>query len=187
VRVVSIIAVIVAVWASPALGEPQARPVTTRIAEAQVALWGCQDHLNVERTRYSVTPWALPRSPAYRAWVLNRWTLRLKTCRAALREQVRQWNWQAWLPGYRVKGPLDWYGVGRCETGGGGDPNWFHANSSFVSAFGISVREYDNDAAYMGVRPWYVKGQPPPSPWEQYQAAVGHYKRFGDGWSCPGP
>jgi hypothetical protein len=51
-----------------------------------------------------------------------------------------------------------------------------------VSAFAISVREYDRNAALMGVRGWWAKPYPP-SPWEQWQAAIGHYKRFGDGWT----
>lgn len=83
-----------------------------------------------------------------------------------------QYNWQSWLPG-------NWQGVARCET----HFNWEHNNSSFVSAFGISWREYNADAAYMGAPPWHVRH----TPRDQYKAALGHYARFGDGWSCPGP
>lgn len=88
------------------------------------------------------------------------------------------YDWRSWLPG-------NWYAVGSCETGYGGPPNWSHGNSSFVSAFGISVREYDADAAHMGARPWSYDNPPPPR--HQYLAALGHYDRFGDGWSCAGP
>jgi hypothetical protein len=80
--------------------------------------------------------------------------------------------WRSWLP-------ANWYGVARCETG----VNWEHSNGSFTSAFGISWREYDRDAAYMGAPAWRVRH----TPRDQFRAALGHYARFGDGWSCPGP
>jgi hypothetical protein len=82
------------------------------------------------------------------------------------------YDWQKWLP-------WNWQGVARCET----HFNWEHNNSRFVSAFGISWREYNADAAYMGAPPWHVRH----TPRDQYMAALGHYKRFGDGWTCPGP
>src|SRR4029079_12595927 len=43
-----------------------------------------------------------------------------------------QYNWQSWLP-------ANWKGVASCET----HFNWEHSNSRFVSAFGISWREYN--------------------------------------------
>ena len=82
------------------------------------------------------------------------------------------YNWQSWLP-------ANWKAVARCET----HYNFEHNNSSFVSAFGISWREYNADAAHMGAPPWNVRH----TPRDQYMAALGHYDRFGDGWSCPGP
>lgn len=106
-----------------------------------------------------------------------------------LRETRIRWEhaWWLWLP-------RNWQLVGACESGGGQVPgNWAHANGSYLSAFGISVREYDRDAAFMGVRGWprtrggRIDFSRHPTPWEQYQAAVGHYRRFGDGWGCPGP
>lgn len=144
-------------------------------ARAIVAVWTCETQLGRERTR-AYSPWR-PHSQAFRRWQINLWTNRKHACLAELHERARQWNWQAFLPD-------KWRRVGVCETG----LNWFHANSSYVSAFGISVREYDNDARYMGVRPWYVRGQGVPSPWEQWRAAVGHYTRFGgfSGWGCRG-
>lgn len=54
--------------------------LTTQIAEKQVALWRCQDQLSIPRTRASVAPWALPRSRAYRQWVLTLWTHRKASC-----------------------------------------------------------------------------------------------------------
>ena len=98
----------------------------------------------------------------------------------AARLEAHRWlyDWRSWLP-------RNWYLVGSCETGYGGPPNWHHQNSSFVSAFGISVREYDANARHMGARPWDWKNPPPPR--HQYLAALGHYARFGDGWTCPGP
>jgi hypothetical protein len=83
-----------------------------------------------------------------------------------------QYNWESWLPD-------NWKRVASCET----HFNFEHNNSSFVSAFGISWREYNADAAHMGAPPWNVRH----TPRDQYMAALGHYDRFGDGWSCPGP
>ena len=100
-----------------------------------------------------------------------------RSCTIARKVYKRVWNeyhydWEAWLP-------WNWKGVARCET----HYNWEHSNSRFVSAFGISWREYNADAAYMGAPPWHVRH----TPRDQYNAALGHYARFGDGWSCPGP
>ena len=55
-----------------------------QVAEAQVATWRCQDQRAVPRTPYSVSPWALPKSHAYRVWVLNTWLVRKKECLTAL-------------------------------------------------------------------------------------------------------
>jgi hypothetical protein len=108
-----------------------------------------------------------------------------------LRERARYWrdtarshagvvryhyDWRTWLPD-------NWRQLGVCETGWGGDPNFEHSNSRFTSAFGISWAEYNADAAYMGAPPWHVRH----TPRDQYKAALGHYARFGDGWTCPGP
>jgi hypothetical protein len=99
--------------------------------------------------------------------------------RVPAHQQAWQYRWSVWLP-------ENWQKLGACETGYGRRPgNWKHANSSYVSAFGISRREYDRDAAYMGAPPWNDAN--PPTPWHQYRAAVGHLRRFGDGWGCPGP
>ncbi len=59
-------------------------PLTTLIAERQVATWRCEDQRGVPRTRPSSEPWALPKSHAYRAWVLNAWRLRYRACVKAL-------------------------------------------------------------------------------------------------------
>ncbi len=154
--------------------------IQTRTAQTIVATWNCQDRLPVART-HARSPWK-PHSTGYRQAELARWQHRLAACRAVLTERARQWNWQAWLP-------RNWYLVGSCETGYGGDPNWFHANSSYVSAFGIQRGNfrgaYDDDARKVGMPPWNDKH--PPSPWAQYQTALSHYRSFGDGWGCPGP
>jgi len=105
------------------------------------------------------------------------WRAKAYRARLELRTWLRyQYDWRSWLP-------RNWYLVGSCESGYGGDPNWEHTNSRFTSAFGISWREYDADAAYMGAPPWHVRH----TPRDQYKAALGHYARFGDGWDCPGP
>lgn len=68
--------------AGPAVARPPTLP--TLIAETTVALWRCEDQRGVPRTKHSVSPWALPKSHAYRAWVLNTWILRKKACLVAL-------------------------------------------------------------------------------------------------------
>jgi hypothetical protein len=144
----------------------QKPPVTEQIARTITKTWTCQDAIGQSRTKAG-NVWA-KHSPGYRRYQLRIWQARL--------EQCRQWNWKSWLP-------ANWRALAVCETG----LNWRHYNGGYRSAFGISTREYDRDASYKGVRPWFVKGKPPPTPWEQYQAALGHYERFGDGWGCPGP
>lgn len=178
IRVMAASAIIVAALA--ATGTAADPPRGGVIAAEITATWNCQTQLGVKRSKAG-NPWR-PHSAAYRSWQLNRWKLRHKSCTAALHERGRQWNWQAWLP-------RNWYLVGSCETGGGGDPNWFHHNRSYVSAFGIqrgaAGGQYDNDAAKVGMPPW--NDRRPPSPWQQYQTALSHYRSFGDGWGCPGP
>lgn len=153
-----------------------ARPsMAVRVSTQIVLTWRCQDQLGVDRTP-ARSPWALARhSSGYRIWLLNRWMLRRTACLQALAEVKRQWGWQAWLPD-------KWRRVGICETG----LNWHHANSSYVSAFGISRQAYDEDAAVMGAPPWNDRVHP--SPWNQYQAALGHYKLHSgfSGWGCRG-
>lgn len=122
--------------------------------------------------------------PARRWWGCNsarrravEWRAKAHEARVALAKWIAyQYDWRTWLP-------RNWYLVGSCESGYGGDPNWEHSNSRFTSAFGISWQEYDADAAYMGAPPWNVRH----TPRDQYKAALGHYARFGDGWDCPGP
>lgn len=94
--------------------------------------------------------------------------------------QSWQWKWWVWLPD-------KWQRIGACETGYGKRPgNWNHANTQYVSAFGIYRPQYDKDAASMGAPPW--NDARPPSPWHQYRAALGHYRMFGgfSGWGCRG-
>ena len=146
----------------------------------RVRAWSCQDHLDITRTRASVTVWALPTSVPYRAWVSDLWENRAAKCMAVLRENQRQYDWQSWLPD-------KWARVGACETGYGKRPgNWHHANSRFVSAFGISRQAYDEDAAVYGAPPWNDAHHP--TPFQQYQAARGHYYLHGgfSGWGCRG-
>jgi hypothetical protein len=122
--------------------------------------------------------------PVRRWWGCNsarrravEWRAKAHQARVELTAWVKyQYDWRSWLP-------RNWYLVGSCESGYGGDPNWEHTNHRFTSAFGISWREYDADAAYMGAPPWHVRH----TPRDQYKAALGHYARFGDGWDCPGP
>lgn len=114
-------------------------------------------------------PWT--RSCKIARRIYQRETNKLARIKQAIYEDYH-YNWQSWLP-------YNWQMVARCET----HFNWEHSNSRFVSAFGISWREYNADAAYMGAPPWNVRH----TPRDQYKAALGHYARFGDGWTCPGP
>jgi hypothetical protein len=93
---------------------------------------------------------------------------------AAERWLEYHYDWRAWLPS-------NWRAVAECET----HLNWRHSNSSFVSAFGISRTIYDTDARAAGVPGW--SDVRPPTPRQQYLAALAHYRMFGDGWGCSGP
>lgn len=145
--------------------------LTTLIAEQEVALWRCQDQLGQPRTHYSVSPYALPRSHAYRQWVLSRWTQRRTACLTALHERGRQWNWQAWLPD-------KWRRIGVCET----QLNWQHYNSSYEGAFGFATSSWD------AFKPaGYPDHASQASPWQQYQVALAIWRRYGfSGWGCRG-
>lgn len=109
-----------------------------------------------------------------------RWTRRNL---AAARAQWER-SWWLWLP-------AKWQRVGACETGGGVRPgDWNHHNTGYVSAFGIQRGggrgHYDHDASDAGMPPW--DDQDPPSPWQQFQTALQHYREFGgfSGWGCRG-
>lgn len=110
----------------------------------------------------------------------DQWRFKAKEAAIAVREWVEyHYAWEEWLP-------ANWQALGACETGYGRRPgNFHHANSGFVSAFGISRSIYDRDAAYYGGPPWDDRNHPTPR--QQYLAALGHYAMFGDGWTCPGP
>lgn len=94
-------------------------------------------------------------------------------------QQRWQYQYQEWLPSV-------WHRLAQCETG----VNWEHANSQYVSAFGIQRGShngaYDSDARYARMPPW--NDLRPPTPWQQYRTALAHYRRFGgfSGWGCRG-
>ena len=79
--VTALVIVVLAVAVKATAASPH---IATQIAETEVLVWRCQDQRGTPRTPYSVSPWALPRSHAYRAWTLKLWQQRLKSCRAAL-------------------------------------------------------------------------------------------------------
>lgn len=89
-------------------------------------------------------------------------------------------DWQRWLP-------WNWRHLGSCETGYGGDPNFAHSVTGFVSAFGITRTNYAIDARWAGGPQWSDDPAKRPTPRQQYQAALAHYAHHGDGWGCPGP
>lgn len=166
------------VWTSSAIYT--AKPEVCRDSQRAISFYRQKYRIHREKMRL--------RGPVPRVWyrdcaVVRRraveWRDRAEGARIELIEWVAyHYDWRSWLPD-------NWYRVGSCETGYGGDPNWHHSNSRFVSAFGISRSIYGRDAAVYGVPPW--NDSRPPTPREQYLAALGHYKLFGDGWTCPGP
>jgi hypothetical protein len=132
--------------------------------------WSRQADFGRRATR---TPIVRGKSCHWSRYAAGVWQARDQAAKARWEHHFAWWLWL----------PANWYRVGSCESGSGGDPNWEHANSRFLSAFGISVAEYNKDAAYFGAPPWNVRH----TPRDQYDAARGHYARFGDGWGCPGP
>lgn len=167
----------------PVVKASSAGPVTLK----QIECVGSQRAITFYRQKYRSHREAMwEDGPVPRVWyrdceVIRRRAVEWRDRAALAAEALVEWtdyhyDWRSWLP-------RNWYLVGRCETGYGGDPNWEHTNSSFTSAFGISWREYNADAAHMGAPPWHVRH----TPRDQYMAALGHYDRFGDGWTCPGP
>lgn len=161
----------------------QLRSLSRKVASAQVATWKCQGSLGEPRLRSSVSPWALPKSVAYRKWVVKRWAGRASACGARKAEYERQRNWRA-FPSWIIH-------LGVCESGGSGGappghPNWNAEGSSsdgtFYSAFNISRSVYDRDAHHMGVRGWN-EGPGIPSPYEQAMAVIGHMRLYGDGFT----
>lgn len=93
--------------------------------------------------------------------------------------------WSEWLPD-------KWQRVGACETGYGRRPgNWTHDSGTYVSAFGIYRAGYDDDAHRIGNLGWDETKRELgrlPTPREQYEAALSHYRAHGgfSGWGCRG-
>lgn len=79
-----LIATVVMAVSFVAPSSASAPKLTTLIAETEVSLWRCQDQMAVARTEVSTDPWSLPRSTAYRRWVLHLWAQRLRGCHTAL-------------------------------------------------------------------------------------------------------
>lgn len=88
VALISALVVSVLFVAPEASAKPSSPHLTTIIAEIEVAVWKCQDQVAVSRglpagttrTKPSTDPWSLPKSKAYRRWVLNQWRLRYQGC-----------------------------------------------------------------------------------------------------------
>lgn len=151
---------------------PKCRSARQAVAHYRALVWTRQDARSGARATRS--PVARRRTCHWARYAAEVWVARAQSAKRALEDWRREFAWWIWLPS-------NWSAVARCET----HFNFRHANGRFVSAFGISRREYDADAAYFGAPPW--NDRRPPTPREQYDAARGHYARFGDGWTCPGP
>ena len=111
--------------------------------------------------------------------------LRLKAYATRHRAEAwleRHWAWREWLPS-------NWLAVAICESGHN-PPNWSHDSGTYVSAFGIYRAGYVDDAHRIGNLSWDETIRELgrlPTPREQYDAALSHYREHGDGWGCPGP
>jgi hypothetical protein len=160
-------------------------PVTLKTGRCHVA----QRAIGYYRQKYRQHRTAMRSSgPPARVWYscatavrrAQEWRARAAAAKRTLAKWVAyHYHWWEWLP-------ANWQALGACETGYGKRPgNFRHANSGFVSAFGISRSIYSRDADYHGVPHWNDAN--PPTPRQQYLAALGHYAMFGDGWTCPGP
>ena len=102
--------------------------------------------------------------------------------RAYARWHAYHWGWRRWLP-------ANWLALGICESGHN-PPNWSHDSGTYVSAFGIYRPGYRDDAHRIGQLSWdetVRRLHRLPTPREQYEAALSHYRANGDGWGCPGP
>jgi len=153
---------------------PKCRGARAAVAHYRALTWERQRARGGELA--DRTPLSKGRSCHWARYAAQVWIERARAARASLARWRYLYDWRSWLP-------ANWYRLGSCETGYGGAPNWEHSNSRYTSAFGISWAEYDADAAYMGAPPWHVRH----TPRDQYLAALGHLRRFGDGWGCPGP
>jgi hypothetical protein len=100
----------------------------------------------------------------------------------------RWWHWHfAWWDWL----PANWRALGACETGYGKQPgNWTWDSGAYVSAFGIYRAGYADDAHRIGNLSWdetISRLHRFPTPREQYEAGLSHYRTWGDGWGCAGP
>jgi hypothetical protein len=94
-----------------------------------------------------------------------------------------QYAWREWLPGI-------WFRLAVCETGHN-PPNWAHDSGTYVSGFGIYRPGYRDDSHRIGQLSWdetIRKLHRLPTPREQYEAALSHYREHGgfSGWGCRG-
>lgn len=184
---------LIAVGAAVHVGEPEGSRLAPRIMRVtptpdRPTCPGANRAIGFYRAAYAASRsvMGIVGLPARRWWGCNsarrravEWRQRALQARIQLKAWLRyQYDWRSWLP-------RNWYEVGSCETGYGGDPNWSHANRSFVSAFGITRANYAIDARAAGTPQW--DDTQPPTPREQYETALAHYRMHGDGWGCPGP
>lgn len=92
-----------------------------------------------------------------------------------------QWNWRAWLP-------RGWYGIGSCETGYGGDPNWHHNSGAYQGAFGFARKSWDDFRVRANPR-WgpYPSEAYEATPRQQFEVALAIFREYGlSGWGCRG-
>lgn len=192
----TVIAGLLVVVAFTGQTDPQALPVTyIKIEETQRSPEFCRSARKAvgyyrnrtyqfqdlrDGTRATRSPIARGKSCHWSRYAATEWQARARSAKVRYEKwYAYHYHWWEWLP-------ANWQALGACETGYGQRPgNFSHANSSFVSAFGISRSIYSTDAAVHDVPAWDDDNHPTPR--EQYLAALGHLHLFGDGWTCPGP
>jgi len=164
-------AVIAGITAWPAAASvPILKPtLPVQIAEAEVALWTCQDMIPIPRTKYSASPWNLPKSKEYRKWTLQLWQQRGAACLIVLHERARQWNWRAFLT------PVE-RAVLMCET----QMNWRHNSGTYQGAPGFYRGSWD------AFRPAGFPSEAyNATPWQQTVVMRLIRARYGwSGWGC---
>lgn len=185
----ALIAISIALGAQPAaqtVPAAQAAPPSEQCREAQKGLVyyrGAYNKWRAKAEKPRQTEWARAANcdgTRYLARVARSKARAAKKAYKAWR--AYHWDWRAWLP-------ANWLAVGICESGHN-PPNWNHDSGTYVSAFGIYRPGYRDDAHRIGNLSWdetKAKLGRVPTPREQYEAALSHYRTHGDGWGCPGP
>jgi len=107
---------------APAYVAPEkCRSARAGVAHYRALTWQRQDARGGERA--DRTPVARGRSCHWARYVVGVWAARAHDARIALEKWRYLFDWRSWLP-------RNWYELGSCETGYGGDPNSYQFRGS---------------------------------------------------------